>query len=55
MAARAKVLRKPLNFMESEGSLHCLQDPALLKKLNLNLKPEDHHNLKISDMTILKT
>jgi hypothetical protein len=27
----------------------------LLKKLNLNLKPEDHHNLKISDMTILKT
>ena len=41
--------------MEPEGSLHCSLDPALLKKLQLNLKPEDDHNLKISDMIILKT
>lgn len=41
--------------MEPEGSFHCSQDPALLKKLKLNLKPEDDSNLKISDMTILKT
>jgi hypothetical protein len=27
----------------------------LLQKLKLNLKPEDDHNLKISDMMILKT
>jgi len=41
--------------MEPEGSLHCSQDPALLKKSKLTLKPEDDHNLKISEMMILKT
>jgi len=41
--------------MEPEGSFHCSQDPALLKKWKLNLKPEDDHDLTISDMIILKT
>lgn len=41
--------------MEPDGSLHCSQDTTLLKKLELNLKSEDDHNLKLSDMALLKT
>jgi hypothetical protein len=33
----------------------CSQGPALLIKWNLLLKTEDDNNLKISDITILKT